>query len=266
MQNGQFKIYKNNSILILSVALFIISIGLITNTTLSFSSSFQITNIDIRQISPTKVANKNGIIDDSRKIVEVKLGTQNVPASENNQEEKNTKGNDKPREMQEIKNISNSVPTKIWYLPTEYGIITTYPNYYHVAFDITSPRGSNEIIYPIANGQISSIYTDNAGALIVTVRHYINGVYYTSQYAHLSRYADIYVGKEVTPFTPLGWMGTTGISTGNHLHIALLDCNLYGDDKCPNLNEFFHYSKNRFNSGFSGIGNVMDVPYQWWGR
>lgn len=113
---------------------------------------------------------------------------------------------------------------------------------------------------------ISNIYYDNAGAKIVTVRHYIDGKYYSSQYVHLSNFADIYIGEEVTPFTPLGWMGTTGISTGVHLHIALLDCNMFGDtDMCSTLNGFFNYGKIRFNEGFRGLSEVIEVPYTWSG-
>ena len=54
--------------------------------------------------------------------------------------------------------------------------------------DIPSSTRIYEEIYPIANGTISNIYTDYAGALIVTVNHNINGALYTSQYVHLSAY------------------------------------------------------------------------------
>ncbi|MBQ1551301.1 MAG: hypothetical protein IIZ67_04275, partial [Bacilli bacterium] len=48
-------------------------------------------------------------------------------------------------------------PERIWYLPTNNGNISQYPSYGHAAYDITSPNGQNEIIFPIANGTISSI-------------------------------------------------------------------------------------------------------------
>lgn len=159
-----------------------------------------------------------------------------------------------------------SEPKQIWHLPTEVGRVTQNPSYGHMAYDITSPRGSAETIFPIANGVISGIYTDNAGALVITVLHDINGQKYTSQYAHLSRYAQgLYVGKPVTINDSLGQMGTTGYSTGIHLHIAVLDCALFdaNDPYCSGLNGFFNYGRVRINQGFIGLGSLVNVPPSW---
>lgn len=156
-----------------------------------------------------------------------------------------------------------------WRLPTEQGRVTTYPNPGHVAYDITSGRGTAETIYPIADGNISNIYKDSAGALIVSVHHVINGTNYTSLYVHLSSYApNIYVGMPVTTDTPLGQMGTTGNSTGVHLHISLTDCSLNdpNDYNCANLGKFFNYLTQRYYQGFQGINNVMGVPNVWYSR
>lgn len=159
-------------------------------------------------------------------------------------------------------------PKRTWYLPTEMGTITSYPTASHFALDISSPRGTSEAIYPIANGTISSIYTDYAGAKIVMVTHNINGQAYTSQYVHLSSYApDLYVGKPVTINDYLGFMGRTGIATGNHLHIALVDCNyLDPNSSCPNLNSFFSYGRSRYYQGFYGLQSIMNVPTSWTSR
>ena len=159
-------------------------------------------------------------------------------------------------------------PKRIWYLPTEVGRITSYVSASHFALDITSYRGEGEPIYPIANGVISSIYRDSAGANIVTVNHNIDGQNYTSQYVHLSSYApNLYVGKPVTINDYLGFMGTTGRSTGVHLHIALVDCS-YTDPNgtCPTLNSFFTYGRQRYYQGFQGLQSVMDVPLSWTSR
>jgi len=151
-------------------------------------------------------------------------------------------------------------------LPTEKGIVTQYPSYRHIAYDITSPRGSNENIFPIANGEISAIYEDSAGAKIVTIRHNINGVMYTSQYVHLASYAaGLYVGKPVTINDCIGKMGTTGISTGIHLHISVVDnCDLFGSEgNCRDLNSFYRHNRTRFSNGFRGLGSVINVPPVW---
>ena len=159
-------------------------------------------------------------------------------------------------------------PKRIWYLPTEVGRITSCVSASHFALDITSYRGEGEPIYPVANGVISSIYRDSAGANIITVNHNIDGQNYTSQYVHLSSYApDLYVGKPVTINDYLGFMGTTGRSTGVHLHIALVDCS-YTDPNgtCPTLNSFFTYGRQRYYQGFQGLQSVMDVPESWTSR
>ncbi len=241
---------KVKFILSLSMILLVVSIGLTANDILSFDYSFQTASFNIKEMATANVAVKTGNLKNTKKLIEVK----------SLEKIKNVTSN-------EVKPVNNVVPTRVWYLPTEFGRITTYPNYGHVAYDITSPRGSAEVIYPVASGVISSIYYDYAGAKIVTVRHLIDGRYYSSQYVHLSSFANIYVGQEVTPFTPLGWMGSTGMSTGVHLHITLADCNMFGNtDSCSDLNGFFRYIRTRYGQGFTGLGNVINVPYEWYGR
>lgn len=165
---------------------------------------------------------------------------------------------------------ANVVNKKNWYLPVEMGNISSGISYYHFALDITSPRGMNEAIYPIANGEISAIYNDSAGAKIVMIHHLIDGINYTSQYVHLSSYApNLYVGKQVTINDYIGYMGRTGIATGVHLHIALVDnCAAFNsnDINCRGLNDFFNYGKIRYNQGFRGIYSVMNVPASWTSR
>ncbi len=248
MQNSESYIFKGKCILWSCVAMLLFSIGLMVGeTTESFNETMDVATFDIKEIASASITKKVGSLEKTKKLIEITNDTTKEEA---------------PSTTPVVQNVAKI--ERVWYLPTEYGIITTYPNYYHVAYDITSPRGSDEIIYPIANGVISNIYYDNAGAKIVTVRHYVDGHYYSSQYVHLSNFADIYIGEEVTPFTPLGWMGTTGISTGVHLHIALLDCNMFGDtDMCSSLNGFFQYGKIRFSEGFRGLSEVIDVPYSW---
>lgn len=163
-------------------------------------------------------------------------------------------------------NMSNR---RLWYLPCEVGSISNGISYSHYAIDIISPRGESEAVYPIANGVISGIYTDGAGAKIVTVNHNINGQKYTSQYVHLSRYANnLYVGREVTVNDYLGYMGSTGMATGTHLHLAVLDCSIFdnNDTNCSDLRKFFSYGKKRLSQGFYGPYSVMNIPTSWTSR
>ena len=149
------------------------------------------------------------------------------------------------------------------------GYVSQNPRYGHVALDIGSPRGSSEPIFPVANGVVSGKYYDPNGALVVTIYHNINGQDYTSQYAHLSRFADgLYVGKPVTVNDSIGLMGSTGYSTGVHLHVTLLDCHLFNpnDNRCSDLNSFFRYGNTRYNQGYFGLWAVMNVPGSWTSR
>ncbi len=162
--------------------------------------------------------------------------------------------------------ISDLVEEAPWHRPVEIGNVSTFINGGHIAYDITSPRGANEVIYPIANGVVASIYTDAAGALTVIVNHEVDGVKYSSMYVHLSRYADgLYVGKELSYKDPIGMMGTTGYSTGVHLHISLADCE-FGSGSCKNINEYFNYLRVRYNQGFNGISSVINIPSSWSSR
>lgn len=242
--------FKGKCILTLSAFLIIVSTILLVNSTEFYENSLEATSININEMALANVAIKNGRVKKNGNIIEVS----------------NSKNESNNNDDVVVANMSNA-NKRIWYLPTEYGRITQYPSYYHVAYDITSPRGSSEVIYPVASGIISGIYTDSAGAKIVTVRHIIDGKYYSSQYVHLSNYANISVGQEVTPYTPLGWMGTTGRSTGIHLHLTVLDCNMFGNtDMCSGLNSFFQYARIRYNQGFYGLSSLMDMPATWSSR
>lgn len=263
------KITQGKCIITISIALLLISIGLQAYRLYSSANDYQITyeSVDIKSMSKAAVAQKedrNTIIKtiirgstDQGPITEVEL-----PRIEEEKQAEQVPVQEPAPEPQ--------VPQRIWYLPTEQGIISQWPSYSHAtAFDITSPRGTGETIYPIANGVISGIYIDNAGALVVAVNHEINGVRYTSLYAHLSRYADgLYVGKPVSPFDPLGQMGTTGYSTGVHLHLVVIDCSMFdgNDGRCNDLNSFFRYTRQRQSEGFNGAASVMEMPGSWWSR
>lgn len=108
----------------------------------------------------------------------------------------------------------------------------------HMGVDVSSGN-RNIAIHPIAAGQIHAIYTDacttsywcssmgywcNGNAKIVVVKHNYGGRYIYSSYVHLSNYGNIWVGQYVNKDTVIGYMGTTGCSTGEHLHLEIADC------------------------------------------
>ena len=249
-----FYIVKGKAVIMISVALLLLALGLEVFTDFG-SISFEelvFENVDVKNIAlaTTSVKKSNDTVLDTvfKKQNFNKLTEMNLT------------------EVKDIKASKILTNEDIWHLPTRVGEITQYPSYGHVAFDITSKRGVNEDIYPVANGVVSGIFTDSAGALIVTVYHNIEGVSYTSEYVHLSRYSDsLYVGKEVTINDSLGKMGQTGFAYGVHLHFALIDCKLFdeNDSNCKDINSFYNYGRKRFNEGFSGLGNLISIPYSW---
>ena len=51
-----------------------------------------------------------------------------------------------------------------------------------------------------------------------------NGKYIYSTYMHMRSFGNLQEGQIVTPFTVLGYMGSTGCSTGPHLHLEIAPC------------------------------------------
>ncbi len=267
---------KKSEILFVTGIIFLIisMIGKVMDVHSETISSIDYETIDTKNISAPKVAEKRVEVDNSiinqvihllsNSDTEQPLGPLEevaLPSKKEKEEKEQSQQTEEAAAQPEV-----TVPEIVWRLPTERGRVTQNPSYGHVAYDITSPRGSYETIYPISDGYISGIYRDNAGALIVTVLHIFNGKKYTSQYVHLSSYdPGIYVGKRVDTNTPLGKMGTTGYSTGVHLHIALLDCALFdkNDPYCKDLNDFFQYGRIRFQQGYIGLGSVINMPAVW---
>lgn len=266
--NGNMFIIKSKCVIVISIAFVLIAIGLQTKDLYVKSSDYKISyeyvNIkDMAQASVKQKANTSSIIKDlftgnttSGELTEVSLPTTTEPVEV---------------ELHALENTEATAPTprQIWYLPTEYGTITQYPHYGHVAYDITSSRTYSENIFPVANGTISGIYTDSAGAKIVTILHDIDGVKYTSQYVHMSQYASgLYVGKPVTINDSIGLMGSTGNSTGPHLHISVADCALFdpNDSNCSDLNGWFRYLNRRLSQNYYGLGVHVYMPGSWSSR
>ena len=124
------------------------------------------------------------------------------------------------------RNSSSSIPsTNGFYRPMENGYVTQWYSGYggHMGVDLSSSDKSIEI-YPIAAGQVFKIYHDTYGALCVKIRHNIGGSYIYSTYAHLRSFGNISEGQIVTPWTMIGRMGSTGWSTGPHLHLEITSC------------------------------------------
>jgi len=87
---------------------------------------------------------------------------------------------------------------------------------FHQGLDISTEKG--QAVYATANGQVeSAAYTGEYGNLI-TVRHDFG---LSTRYGHLSRF-NVKPGSNVKRGDIIGYVGSTGRSTGAHLHYEIL--------------------------------------------
>ena len=127
-----------------------------------------------------------------------------------------------------------SIPsTNGFYRPMEYGYVTQgYGGYGgHLGVDLSSSNKSIPI-YPIANGQVFFKGYDCYGALVVKIKHNYNGRYIYSTYAHMRSFGNISKGQYISYATSIGNMGSTGWSTGPHLHLEITTCDWNAGGGC----------------------------------
>lgn len=86
----------------------------------------------------------------------------------------------------------------------------------HPGIDMASQLG--ESVFPIMPGTVVKAEKDGFGYGNLVVVAHSGG--YESWYAHLSR-IDVQTGQEVDTDTVLGLIGSTGHSTGPHLHLEV---------------------------------------------
>jgi len=88
----------------------------------------------------------------------------------------------------------------------------------HEGVDIAAPKGSP--IHAAAGGHVSRTGLSSSYGHFVEVAH-ADGL--TSFYAHMSRTAGLEPGAKVSAGEVLGYVGSTGHSTGPHLHFEIRD-------------------------------------------
>jgi len=104
--------------------------------------------------------------------------------------------------------------------PVEEVRITQGYHRYHKAIDLAEPVGSP--VYPIMDGVVESVFYQRLGyGNHIIVNH---GSGFKSLYAHLSKIV-IKKGQEIDKNTVIGLVGSTGRSTGPHLHLEVYDNN-----------------------------------------
>lgn len=99
--------------------------------------------------------------------------------------------------------------------PTD-GIVTQYPIWYHMAFDIARSIGTPVKAADSGTVSYSDCIATGYGCHII-IDH---GNSFTTLYAHLSK-RNVQVGENVSKGQEIGLMGSTGRSTGPHLHFEI---------------------------------------------
>lgn len=104
--------------------------------------------------------------------------------------------------------------TFIW--PTS-GRVTQQPSRRHMALDVAAPLGTT--IVAASAGIVSAAGWDNSGYGYMVLVDHGNG--FRTRYAHLS-VIHVEAGQAVSQGSLIGLMGSTGYSTGPHLHFEII--------------------------------------------
>lgn len=103
---------------------------------------------------------------------------------------------------------------------------------FHTGIDLSNSDKYNTSIYAVANGKVAKTFYDSSGGNQVVVHHRIfNGstyINYSSTYLHLKTIL-VKDGQLVDKNSVIGIMGTTGNSTGPHLHLSISTGHRYKD-------------------------------------
>lgn len=122
--------------------------------------------------------------------------------------------------------VPNTVNGVTWLVPCKYKRLSSaygwriHPVYgtkkFHYGIDLANSSGT-PILATRAGTVTTATYSSSAG-YYVTVNH---GDGFSSQYLHMTHYI-VKVGQKVSAGQVIGYMGSTGTSTGSHLHFSIL--------------------------------------------
>ena len=126
---------------------------------------------------------------------------------------------------------------------------TGYGSNFHKGTDVTGP-GSD--IYAVADGEVVSAEYSGGWGNQVLIKHVTTSTTFYTRYAHLST---IIASKgAVKAGDKIGVMGSTGNSSGPHLHFELLDEN----KEYVSANPFFGYSDQGYEGCLTPNGDTAD--------
>jgi len=86
----------------------------------------------------------------------------------------------------------------------------------HLGVDYAAPVGTP--VWAAASGTVTHVGPAGGAGNLVMIKH-DSGI--ETAYMHLSKFAPIKVGQRIEAKTVIGYVGTTGLSTGPHLHFGV---------------------------------------------
>lgn len=86
----------------------------------------------------------------------------------------------------------------------------------HTGVDITAPKGTP--VYATADGTVTNETPGGGYGMVIVINH---GYSYKTVYAHLSK-RKVKPGQKVKRGEVIGYVGSTGLSTGAHLHYEVI--------------------------------------------
>jgi hypothetical protein len=112
-------------------------------------------------------------------------------------------------------------------LPLKWNTMTTYFSSSHLAIDEgwnSAKGGKNVPIYSASDGVVfDNFYNDETG-YAVWVKYQDDSNTWLFRYIHMNKKSTLKVGATIKRGDLIGNMGTTGNSTGNHLHFDVWKC------------------------------------------
>ncbi len=118
-----------------------------------------------------------------------------------------------------VDGITWIIPTRYTYLSSPYGwrVHPVYGDWrFHSGVDLAAPGGTP--IYATRAGTVTTATYNSSSGYYVTLNH---GDGFSSSYLHMTHYI-VSAGQQVSAGQVIGYVGTTGTSTGNHLHFTLM--------------------------------------------
>lgn len=101
----------------------------------------------------------------------------------------------------------------------------------HMGIDYAAPTGTP--VFSVANGKVAFLGFSGAYGKLIIIDHPGN---YRTYYAHLSNYNnELVVGNAIRRGMEIGYVGSTGRSTGPHLHYELRKNGVYVDPYNPKI-------------------------------